>query len=31
MKRIDKNQTWEMRIAGEAKAYKATVPGSVYT
>ena len=30
MKRIDKNQTWEMRIAGESKAYKATVPGSVY-
>lgn len=30
MKRIDKNQTWEMSIAGESKAYKATVPGSVY-
>ncbi|MBR6003161.1 MAG: glycoside hydrolase family 2 protein, partial [Lachnospiraceae bacterium] len=30
MKRIDLNQNWELRIAGEREKYKATVPGSVY-
>ena len=30
MKRIDLNQNWKMKIAGESEYYNAKVPGSVY-